>query len=131
MTGFPDIPGSGPADRRAAVMAELDRIIDPCSQAVGRPAGLVGMGMIERLDVAGSAVRVSVLPTFPACLFQGRFEAEIEARVGALPWCGSVAVGFVHGEVTWDETRMSPALRTSLGRAGRRTSVDRASHERD
>jgi metal-sulfur cluster biosynthetic enzyme len=110
------IAGTGPADRREAALAEIDGIVDPCSQAVGRPVGLVAMGMVERLDVTGNSVFVSVLPTFPACLFQGKFEDDIQARVGALPWCESVSVRFVHGDITWDETRMSPQARATLGR---------------
>ncbi len=114
------IAGTGPADRRTAVLAAIDRIVDPCSQALGRPVGLVGMGIIERLDITGNAVSVSLLPTFPACLFQGKFEDEIGARVGALPWCEIVTVGFVHGSVTWDESRLSAAARATLGRKDRR-----------
>jgi len=110
------IAGLGPADRRAEVLSELDRIVDPCSQALGTPVGLVGMGMIERLDVTGNAVSVAVLPTFPACLFQGKFEIEIETRLRALRWCDRVTVGFVHGDVTWDESRMSAAARARLRR---------------
>ncbi|MFO1149930.1 MAG: iron-sulfur cluster assembly protein [Alsobacter sp.] len=116
MSRAPGIAGTGPAERREAVLAAIDGIVDPCSEAVGHPVGLVAMGMIERLDVTGGSVLVSVLPTFPACLFQGKFEEEIEARVGALPWCDGVAVRFIHGAVSWDETRMSPRARALLGR---------------
>jgi len=104
-------------DRRAAVMAALDAIVDPCSRGLGRPVGLVGMGMIERLEIAEDDVRVTVLPTFPTCLFRGVIEAEIERRVGALPWCATVAVQFAGADTVWDESRLSAAARRTLGRA--------------
>ena len=108
------MPGSraGAAGRRGEVLALLDEIHDPCSVGIGRPIGLVGMGIIEEVAVADNAVRVIVLPTFPDCLFRGVFEAEIERRIGALPWCRSVTVAFAAADRTWDESRMTPdALR--------------------
>jgi metal-sulfur cluster biosynthetic enzyme len=118
--------GTG-ADRRAEVLGALDAIRDPCSVALGRPIGLVGMGIIDDVIIDGDCAVVSVLPTYPDCLFRGVFEAEIEARVGALPWCGAVRVKFCAADVTWDESRMTPDARLSLQRrraaeAGRRTS---------
>jgi len=117
VTSGPDAAAS-PGDRRAAVMAALDTIVDPCSRGLGRPVGLVGMGMVERLEIGDDAVRVTVLPTFPTCLFRGVIEAEIEGRVGALDWCRTVSVQFADTETVWDESRLSPAAREVLGRAG-------------
>src|ERR1700722_9263784 len=85
-------PDAGAADRRGEVLALLDEIHDPCSVGMGRPIGLVGMGIIERIAIAGDAVAVTVLPTFPDCFFRGVFEAAIETRLGSLPWCRSVTV---------------------------------------
>jgi metal-sulfur cluster biosynthetic enzyme len=119
VTGLPEVAGSGPAERRAMVVAELEAIVDPCSRALGKPIGLAGMGMIERLDVSGDAVSVLLLPTFPACIFRGVFEAEIEKRLLALPWCDSVSVAFCPAEQSWDESRMSAAARARLGRRDR------------
>lgn len=104
------------AAQRDAVLAALDAVVDPCSRGLGRPVGLVGMGMIEHLDIAGCAVRVTVLPTFPTCMFRGVIEAEIERRVGALPWCAAVSVRFAGADTVWDESRLSDAARHTLGR---------------
>jgi metal-sulfur cluster biosynthetic enzyme len=111
------VRGSGPAEWREAVLDALEAIADPCSVALGKPIGLVGMGMIERLDIEGTVVRVAVLPTFPDCMFLGVIEAEIERLVAALPWCSGVAVRFCPAEQSWDESRMTPAARQLLGRA--------------
>lgn len=104
------------ADQRDAVLAALDVIIDPCSRGLGCPVGLVGMGMIEHLDIDAGRVSVTVLPTFPNCLFRGVIEAEIESRVGELPWCRAVAVQFAGADVVWDESRLSDRARRTLGR---------------
>ena len=115
MTGAPHGTVATP-DRRATVLATLDDIVDPCSRGLGRPVGLVGMGMIERLEISDGDVDVVVLPTFPTCLFRGVIEAEIERRLRALPWCRTVSVRFAAADTVWDESRLSDAARKALGR---------------
>ena len=107
----PAVAGDGPAARRCEVLDRLDAIVDPCSRSLGRPAGLVAMGIVERLDVAGDGVTVLLLPTFPTCLFRGFFEEEIRERVGALPWCRGVAIEFCPADRLWDPSRMAAAAR--------------------
>jgi len=117
------MPDALAADRRGEILLLLDQIHDPCSISIGRPIGLVGMGVIEAVAVDGDKVAVTVLPTFPDCLFRGVFEAEIEARVGALPWCRSVSVTFAPADRAWDESRMTP---DALRRLGRKKQPDRS-----
>jgi len=105
--------------RDAAVMAELDRIVDPCSQTIGHPLGIRQMGMVERVEVTGGSVAVTLLPTFPACVFLGFFEAEVERRLLALPWCEAVTVSFCPASEAWDESRLSPEAHAILGRPSR------------
>jgi metal-sulfur cluster biosynthetic enzyme len=111
------IPGGGPLDRRVLVLNAIDSIADPCSQALGRPVGLVAMGLIARLDVAGACVSITVLPTFPTCMFRGVFEEEIAAQVRSISWCKTVSVCFAAAEIIWDEQRMSDAARRTLKRS--------------
>jgi metal-sulfur cluster biosynthetic enzyme len=110
------VSGEGPPDQRAAVLAEIDTILDPCSQAQCRPVGLVGMGMIERVDIAGGRVWVTVLPTFPTCMFRGVIQEQIESRLRMISWCQEVSVRFATAESIWDESRLSDAARRTLGR---------------
>ena len=117
------VPDALAVDRRGEILLLLDQIHDPCSISIGRPIGLVGMGVIEAVAVDGDKVAVTVLPTFPDCLFRGVFEAEIEARVGALPWCRSVSVTFAPADRAWDESRMTP---DALRRLGRKKRPDRS-----
>jgi metal-sulfur cluster biosynthetic enzyme len=92
----------------------VNGIVDPCSAGVGVPVGLVDMGIVESVDVAGTAVRVRLLPTSPACLVLGALGAEIEARVAALDWCSDVVAEVAAGELDWDEGRMALAARERL-----------------
>jgi len=109
VTGAGTIAGEGPPSRRREVLERLEAIVDPCSRSLGRPAGLVAMGIVERLDVAGDEVTVLLLPTFPTCLFRGFFEEEIRARVGALPWCRDVAIEICPADRLWDPSRLKAA----------------------
>lgn len=109
-------PDATVMDRRREVLALLDKIHDPCSVSIGRPIGLVGMGIIEQVAIADDAVAVTVLPTFPDCLFRGVFEAEIETRLSSLPWCRAVTVAFAPADQAWDESRISPDALRRLGR---------------
>jgi metal-sulfur cluster biosynthetic enzyme len=101
---------------RRDVPGALDAIHDPCSVSIGHPIGLVGMGIIDRIDIDGGAVAVSVLPTFPDCLFRGVFEEKIETRLRQLAWCRSVKVTFCPADQSWDESRMTPEALRLLGR---------------
>jgi metal-sulfur cluster biosynthetic enzyme len=103
-------------ERHAAVLDVLNRIVDPCSRTIGHPLGLCDMGMVERVEVTGDSIAVTLLPTFPACVFLGFFEAEVERHVLALPWCQAVTVKFCPATTAWDESRMSPAAHAVLNR---------------
>jgi metal-sulfur cluster biosynthetic enzyme len=115
------VPNSAPeTDQRcAAVMTELDLIVDPCSRTIGHPLGIRQMGMVERVEVTGGSVAVTLLPTFPACIFLGFFEAEVKRRLMALPWCEAVTVSFCPASQAWDESRLSPEAHAVLGRPSR------------
>lgn len=109
--------------RRQEVMRALDSIHDPCSVSVGHPIGLVGMGIIDAIEMHEGDVAVMVLPTFPDCLFRGVFEERIEQAIGALPWCRSVTVAFRPADCGWDESRMSS---DALRRLGHRRTIHTA-----
>lgn len=105
--------------RRAAVLEALNDVLDPCSVSMGKPIGLVDMGIVETVNVEAGHVSVTLLPTFPDCLFLGVFEEKIETTVKNLPWCRSVSIAICPAEHGWDETRLSPGARALLGRRNR------------
>jgi metal-sulfur cluster biosynthetic enzyme len=107
---------SAEQERRAQVMRALDEIHDPCSVSIGVPIGLVGMGIIDEVEIIGERVAVTLLPTFPDCLFRGVFEAKIEEALTAIPWCRATTVSFCAADQGWDESRMSNEARQRLRR---------------
>jgi metal-sulfur cluster biosynthetic enzyme len=113
------------ADDQEARKHEAERvvneIIDPCSAARALPLGLVDMG-IAHVTVQGKQARISLLPTFPGCLFLPLFEEEIRSRVLALAWCAEVAIEPMASDTIWDESHMTERARTRLAaqRAQRR-----------
>jgi metal-sulfur cluster biosynthetic enzyme len=100
--------------REHQVREAINGIVDPCSTAMAEPAGIDDMGIVEHVRIDGDAVEVDLLPTSAHCLFTGLFEEEIEERVGALPWVGSVRVALSSSLDIWDESRMHPRLRERL-----------------
>ena len=123
MNDSSSIRGAGPPERRQQVLAELDRITDPCSAAIARPIGLVGMGIVEAVDIEDSSVRVLILPTFPNCMFRGVIEEEVRTRLTRLDWCVGVSVEFCPADQSWDESRMSDEALRKLGRKAKRAPV--------
>jgi metal-sulfur cluster biosynthetic enzyme len=104
------------------VMRILNAIVDPCSIAAGMPIGLVDMGIVQSVEVQGDAVRITLLPTFPGCIYTAVFSDEIARRLAEVGWTGEVAIELDTSGSIWDEDRMEPAARKRLSevRAARR-----------
>jgi metal-sulfur cluster biosynthetic enzyme len=52
----------------AALLAQLDKVLDPCSIAMGRPINIRQMGLIEELSLTGATARVVLCLTDPGCI---------------------------------------------------------------
>ncbi len=88
----------------------LDEVIDPCSAANGTDLSIVDMGLVDRIDVDGRHVTVSMLLTSPMCLQIPYFMDEIERCVGDLDGIESVTLetdqGFEwHQDMMTDEAK--------------------------
>lgn len=61
------------------VVAQLDRVIDPCSEGVGRPMSIVALGLVDAaaVKITGDAVCVSLTLTDPMCVFFREISAAI------------------------------------------------------
>ena len=102
-----EVPGSGDPARRAAALALVETIADPCSANFGRPIGLVSMGIIDHLDVSPTGeIDLWILPTIPGCLFLGVIEERIEGALADLDWCTQLRCH--HAAGLWDPSRMRP-----------------------
>jgi len=72
-------------DVDAYVTAEVNRITDPCSQALGVAIGLCDMGLVRELEAVpldgGWSVRLTLRLTSPGCLYFVYFEESIRQRI--------------------------------------------------
>jgi metal-sulfur cluster biosynthetic enzyme len=112
-----------PRPSAADVRAALNEIVDPCSVAVGAPAGMDDMGLIRDVAVEDGRVTVSIGLTEPMCLMGPAFVRSAEERLSALEGVGDVEVSLSSG-LDWTPARMSAsyAERLELVRAARRAS---------
>jgi metal-sulfur cluster biosynthetic enzyme len=67
-----------------AILEALDRITDPCSVAMGRPIGIVGLGLIGQVQVEGDDVQIEMVLTDPSCAFHGPLTQAITDAVTSL-----------------------------------------------
>lgn len=94
----------------AEVHAALDRVVDPCSNAMGAPLGLHEMGLAHdvSLDVAARAVRVTMRVTSPCCAYGPAMAVAAQRELAALDGIDVATVEIDHGAV-WVPTAMTPA----------------------
>lgn len=100
-----------------SISARLDEIIDPCSAGIGKPVGLVSMGLIRSVDVEpegeGMAVRLVLRVTSPCCMMGPSFTAQAKQKLLAMPGISSVDVE-ISPEIDWTPGHMAPAYRATL-----------------
>jgi metal-sulfur cluster biosynthetic enzyme len=69
-----EVRGDG-ADR---VLAVIRQVADPCSIATGRPVDLVGMGLVQYVEMADGRAAVGLRLTSPACFQIGLMASAIQ-----------------------------------------------------
>jgi metal-sulfur cluster biosynthetic enzyme len=96
-----------PDAQRAAIIAELDEIKDPCSVAGGVPMGLAELGLIDTIDISSQGeVAIRLRLTSPFCHMIGFFKTEVQRRVSGLPGITSVSLSADNG-LDWSPDRIS------------------------
>jgi ring-1,2-phenylacetyl-CoA epoxidase subunit PaaD len=96
-----------------AVWEALARVPDPEIPAVS----IVDMGMIKQVEVDGSRVAVTVLPTFTGCPAIPVIKDDVAAAVDALEGVGDVAVDFSF-DPPWTTDRITEEGRRKLKEFG-------------
>lgn len=101
-------------DRRAVSKA-LDRVVDPCSNALGEPLGLREMGLTSSVDVddASGTVAVTMRLTSPCCAYGPMMAVAAERELAAVPGVKSATVTIDHGAV-WTPAEILPAASKRL-----------------
>lgn len=88
-----------------AVVALLDGIPDPCSVRLGRPRGLVGMGLVESVTIDEDIIRVGLVLTSPLCAYYFQFADDI--RRALVPVAGGREIDVVIDDsVMWTPDRL-------------------------
>lgn len=104
--------GRQPASRRAAIVAALEGVIDPCCRERG--ISVVDMGLVRDIEVAADgAVHIEILLTSGWCPFQVDLVDEIGAAVEQLPDVDAAAVSITLEEA-WSTERLSDEARRKL-----------------
>lgn len=106
----------------AAVDAALDRVVDPCSNALGEPLGLREMGLASSVaidDVRGD-VRVTMRLTSPCCAFGPTMAVAAEREIGRVVGVRRATVVIDHGAV-WSPTEVTARANDRLAARRRHT----------
>jgi probable FeS assembly SUF system protein SufT len=102
-----------PADEKV-VWDALRTIYDPEIPVNIVDLGLVYLCELKPLPEGGRAVYIQMTMTAPGCGMGSVLQADVEARLGALPGIKQVDVELVW-DPPWDRDRMSEAARLALG----------------
>lgn len=102
------------------VLDALNGVIDPCSRAIGVPAGLVEMGLVSEVRVTqgehGLLVEATISATEPACMMIAVFATEAKVRLMALPDVSKVDITLGYSS-DWSEAQMEPGYHKRLSAA--------------
>ncbi|MGB3634392.1 MAG: iron-sulfur cluster assembly protein [Rubrobacteraceae bacterium] len=104
-------PARGASPGRADIFRALERCYDPCCQE--REISVVGMGLIESVEVRDRRVRIEMTLTSGWCPFASRLIEMIQEEVGTLSEVDDVEVEVVW-DPAWTPERMSADAREKL-----------------
>ncbi|MDQ3646649.1 MAG: phenylacetate-CoA oxygenase subunit PaaJ [Actinomycetota bacterium] len=102
-----------PGVLEAAVWSALAEVVDPEIPAVS----VVEMGMVKDIEVLGSSVKVTMLPTFTGCPAVDMIRSDVSAAVSGVPGVENVEVA-VTFEPPWTSDRITPQGRAKLADFG-------------
>ncbi len=92
-------------DLRSGLLRQLERVIEPCSVAMGNPANICEMGLVEGVTLIGGRARVVLCLTDPSCINYGKIRQYITDALMQLDAVKSVEVTQTT-EVLWTPDRV-------------------------
>jgi metal-sulfur cluster biosynthetic enzyme len=98
---------------RTAVLSAAHHVVDPCSAAMGHPISIVDLGLVQRVDVTGDCVTVTVGFTSPCCEHGQRIADATAQQVRRKLTNFAVRVEIDHSLV-WSERLASEATQVAL-----------------
>lgn len=105
-----------------AVDAALDRVVDPCSNALGEPLGLREMGLVSAVEIddVERCVSVTMRLTSPCCAYGPSMAVAAERELLAVPGVRNARVGIDHAAV-WTPGEITAGAAVRLAERRRRT----------
>lgn len=88
------------------VLRLLDAVQDPCSVRMGKPRGLVGMGLVESVTIDERTIGIRLVLTGPGCFFYFQF-ADCITRVLEPVACGRDIDVAIDDTILWTKERMN------------------------
>ena len=110
--------------REDTVLRLLDQVQDPCSVRMGKPLGLVGMGLVESVTIDESTIAIRLVLTGPGCFFYFQFADSIAKLLEPVKSGREIDVT-IDDTVLWTKDRMS-VIPIEFISAGSAESVPRA-----
>jgi metal-sulfur cluster biosynthetic enzyme len=95
----------------AEVLAQLRKVIDPCSIKMCAPVDIWEMGLVEEVEVEGACVRVTLVLTDISCVFYRDMRRHVVDVLGELPGVEEVDVTLAT-HTLWTPDRMNRAEAT-------------------
>src|ERR1700688_337019 len=91
----------------ASLMAQLERVAEPCSLSMGRPMSICDMGLIEELRFERGVVSVVLCLTDPGCINYPKIRQYITDVLMEVPEVESVKVSLSTTQL-WTPDRVRP-----------------------
>lgn len=105
-----------------AVDAALDAVVDPCSNALGEPLGLLEMGLVADRSIVAGHVEVAMRLTSPCCAYGPTMAEAARREIERVDGVTSVAVRIDHAAV-WTPEQITPVAADRV-RARRAATVE-------
>lgn len=107
---------SAATEVEAQAWEALDRVMDPCSVAVGCGISLVEMQLVTSIERVDGDLKVELRLTEPTCMLSFHIAEDVEAALSGLVGTdGRVNVRLSFDpDVTWNEDMILPAGRARL-----------------
>lgn len=99
----------------AAVEAALDRVVDPCSNAMGEPLGLREMGLATHvtIDEDAGSVHVTMRLTSPCCAYGPTMAVAARREIEQVPGVRLAVVDIDHAAM-WTPEDIHPGASERL-----------------
>ena len=94
------------APTRDELIAQLQKVVEPCSVSMGNQMSICEMGLVEDVSFADGTVRVVLCLTDPSCINFGKISQYVQDVLRELPPVRAVEITHTT-EVLWTPDRIT------------------------